>query len=125
MAAAAERGVFVSTYAVNKFCWRVVHEAPLRKALLAEPEATLREAVPPLDEEELRALLRGDVGWLSRHGCNNFMLHNLGRFEVLGLDLPTHGARMREEYRVEREIWKRTGDWPDDRTMGAGRGAAT
>ncbi|MDQ1484977.1 MAG: hypothetical protein QOJ62_670 [Actinomycetota bacterium] len=125
MAAAGQRGGFVTTYAVNKFCWRVVHEQPLRLALHADPEATLRAVVPPLDEEELQALLRGDVGWLSRRGCNNFMLHNLGRFEVLGLDLATHGARMREEYRAEREIWKQTGDWPDATAPGVARGAAT
>lgn len=109
----------MSVYAVNKFCRTVVHDQAVRESLRTEPQATLLNAMPPLADDELQALLRGDIGWLSRHGCNNFMLHNLGRFEVLGLDLPTFAARMRAEYRVERESWKRTGEWPERDAGGA------
>jgi aromatic-ring opening dioxygenase LigAB LigA subunit len=92
----------VSVYAVNKLCRRVVHEPALRAALAADPEPALRAARPPLSEEELRALLAGDVGTLSQLGCNHFLLHQLGRWQVLGLDLPLYAERIRAAHRAER-----------------------
>ena len=89
----------MSIYAVNKICYRVVHEPALRQALNEAPEPVLRAATPPLSEEELQAFLAGDVGRLSRMGCNNFLLHQLGRFRLLGLDLATYGDRIRAAYR--------------------------
>ena len=87
----------MSVYAVNKVCRRLVHEPELREALASEAtaEAALRAATPPLDEVEMAALLAGDVGRLSRMGANHFLLHRLGRWEVLGLDLPTYAERIR------------------------------
>ncbi|GAA2213741.1 hypothetical protein GCM10009850_092040 [Nonomuraea monospora] len=89
----------VSLYAVNKVCYRVVREPEFRRALADSPEEALRAARPPLDEAELTALLAGDVGRLSRMGANHFLLHQLGRFRVLGLDLPTYADRIRAAYR--------------------------
>jgi hypothetical protein len=89
----------MSLYAVNKLCRRVVHEPELRAALAADPEAALRAARPPLDEEEIAALLAGDVGRLSHMGANHFLLHQLGRWKVLGLDLPTYAERIRAAWR--------------------------
>jgi hypothetical protein len=89
----------MSVYSVNKLCRRVVHEPELRAALDSDPEAALRAATPPLDEEEIAALLRGDVGRLSRMGANHFLLHQLGRWEVLGLDLPSYAERIRAAWR--------------------------
>jgi Aromatic-ring-opening dioxygenase LigAB, LigA subunit len=89
----------MSVYAVNKLCRRVVHEPELREALQRDPEAALRAARPPLDEDEIAALLSGDVGRLSRMGANHFLLHQLGRWEVLGLDLPTYAERIRAAWR--------------------------
>jgi hypothetical protein len=89
----------VSVYAVNKICYRVVHEPALRQALTEAPEQALRAARPALSQEELAALLAGDVGRLSRLGANHFLLHQLGRFRLLGLDLPTYADRIRAEYR--------------------------
>ena len=88
----------MSVYAVNKLCRRVVHEPGLRAALAASPEAALREASPPLSEDEVRALLAGDVGRLALMGANHFLLHQLGRFQVLGLDLPSYADRIRAAY---------------------------
>jgi aromatic-ring opening dioxygenase LigAB LigA subunit len=85
----------VSIYAVNKVCYRVVHEPELRQALTDAPEQALRAATPPLSEEELQALLVGDVGRLSKLGANHFLLHQLGRFRLFGLDLPTYAERIR------------------------------
>jgi hypothetical protein len=89
----------VSIYAVNKICYRVVREPGLRQALGDAPEQALRAASPPLSEDELQALLAGDVGRLSKMGANNFLLHQLGRFRLLGLDLPTYADRIRAAYR--------------------------
>jgi hypothetical protein len=89
----------MSIYAVNKICYRVVHEPALRAALSDAPEEALRAARPALSEEELKALLAGDVGRLSRMGANNFLLHQLGRFRLLGLDLPSYADRIRAAYR--------------------------
>ena len=89
----------MSTYAVNKLCRRVVHEPELRAALARDPEAALRAATPPLAEDEIAALLAGDVGRLSHMGANDFLLHQLGRWQVLGLDLPTYAERIRAAWR--------------------------
>jgi Aromatic-ring-opening dioxygenase LigAB, LigA subunit len=88
----------VSIYAVNKICYRVVHEPDLRRALAEAPEEALRAAQPPLSEDELSALLAGDVGTLSKLGANSFLLHQLGRFKLLGLDLPSYAERIRAAY---------------------------
>lgn len=95
----------MSIYAVNKICYRVVHEPQLRTVLSGsaeEAEAALRAARPPLSEEELGALLAGDVGRLSKLGANHFLLHQLGRFRLLGLDLPAYAERIRAAYRQDR-----------------------
>jgi hypothetical protein len=89
----------MSVYAVDKLCRRVVHEPELRAALAADPEAALRAARPPLTEEEIAALVAGDVGRLSHMGANNFLLHQLGRWQVLGLDLPRYAERIRAAWR--------------------------
>ena len=89
-------------YAVNKLCRRVVHEPALREALERDPERALRAARPPLSEEEVRALIAGDVGSLSKAGCNHFLLHQLGRWQLFGLDLPTYADRIRAAHKAER-----------------------
>jgi aromatic-ring opening dioxygenase LigAB LigA subunit len=93
----------MSIYAVNSLCRRVVHDPQLRRALASDPEAALRAAQPPLAEDELQALLHGDVGSLSKMGANHFLLHQLGRWEVLGLDLPTYAQRIRDAHRLEQQ----------------------
>jgi hypothetical protein len=89
----------MSIYAVNTLCRRVVHEPELRRALAESPEEALRGASPPLSEEEIEALLAGDVGRLSRMGANHFLLHQLGRWQVLGLDLRLYAERIRAAWR--------------------------
>jgi hypothetical protein len=92
----------MSVYAVNKLCRRLVHEPQLREALAATPDsalAALRAASPPLTDDEIAALLAGDVGTLSRAGCNHFLLHQLGRFGLFGLDLREEAARIRAAHR--------------------------
>jgi hypothetical protein len=76
-----------------------VHEPELRQALADAPEVALRAASPPLSEEEIAALLAGDVGRLSKLGANHFLLHQLGRWHVLGLDLKLYAERIRAAWR--------------------------
>lgn len=92
----------MSIYAVDKLCRRVVCEPGLVAALREDPEPPLRAATPPLSGEERELLLAGDVGRLGRMGANFFLLHQLGRFELFGLTLPTYAQRIRAEYRAER-----------------------
>lgn len=89
-------------YPVNKLCYRIVQEPALREALRTDPESTLRDARPRLTDAHIVALLAGDVGTLSRAGANHFLLHQIGRFKLLGLDLPTYADRIRAEWRTER-----------------------
>lgn len=89
-------------YAVNKLCYRIVQEPDLREALRTDPERALRDARPRPTETQIVALLAGDVGTLSRAGANHFLLHQIGRFKLLGLDLPTYADRIRAEWRAER-----------------------
>jgi len=95
----------MSVYAVNKVCRRVVLDQAFREWLRTEPEAALRASSPPLSEEELKLLLAGDVGRLARMGASHFLLHQLGRFELLGLTLAEYGRRIRREYEAERARW--------------------
>lgn len=88
----------MSIYAVDKLCRRLVHDPALREALASDPEPALRAARPPLSDDQIDALLAGDVGRLSHAGANHFLLHQLGRFGLFGLDLPTYGQRIREAY---------------------------
>jgi aromatic-ring opening dioxygenase LigAB LigA subunit len=92
----------VSVYAVNKLCRRVVHEPSLREALSEDPEPALRAARPALSDEEITALMAGDVGTLSKLGANHFLLHQLGRWRLFGLDLPSYGQRIRDAHSQER-----------------------
>ncbi|MEN3308437.1 MAG: hypothetical protein V7603_4639 [Micromonosporaceae bacterium] len=103
----AVRQPAVDVHPVNEVCYRVVHEPDFRRALRDDPAGTLREVRPALAGDQLDALLAGDVGTLSRMGANNFMLHNLARFEVLGLDLVSYAERIRAEYAGERARWRR------------------
>jgi len=96
----------VSVYAVDKVCRRVVCEPGFADRLREDPESALRAANPPLSDSERELLLAGDVGRLGRMGANFFLLHQLGRFELFGLTLPSYAQRIRTEYRSERAGWR-------------------
>jgi hypothetical protein len=89
-------------YPLNKLCYRIVQEPALREALQTDPETAVRAATPPLPEEQIAAFLDADVGTLSRAGANHFLLHQIGRFKLMGLDLPSYAERIRAEWAVER-----------------------
>ena len=96
----------MSVFAVDKVCRRVVSDPGSVAALREDPEPALRAATPPLSDEERELLLAGDVGRLGRMGANFFLLHQLGRFELFGLTLPSYAERIRAEYRSERAAWR-------------------
>lgn len=95
----------MSIYAVNKVCRRTVSEPAFREQLRTDPEPALRAAQPPLSEEELQLILKGDVARLARLGVNYFLLHMLARFELFGLTLPEYSRQIRQEFAAERERW--------------------
>lgn len=92
----------MSIYAVNTLCRRIVHEPELRDVLGRDPEPALRAFRPSLSEAEIRSLLAGDVGALSKAGCNHFLLHQLGRWHIFGLDLASYAERIRAAHADER-----------------------
>jgi hypothetical protein len=92
----------MSIYAVDKVCQRLVHEPELREALEADPVAALRAARPPLSEEEIELFAAAEVGKLMRMGANPFLLHQIGRWELLGMTLAKHGEIVRAEFAAER-----------------------
>ena len=89
----------MSTYAVNKLCRLVVHEADFREELRADPQRATSEFQPPLSEEERSALLTGDVGRLSVMGAHDFQLYQLQRFEMFGITLNAYIESMKGAHR--------------------------
>ena len=78
----------MSTYAVNKVCWLVERDPAFRERLRRDPDAVLAEF--KLDPDEARALKTGDVVTLFRRGAHAFLLQNLGRYGLAGLDRQTY-----------------------------------
>lgn len=83
----------MSVYAINLVGRRVLHEPAFREQLSTNPEAALDGL--ELASEERDALLAGDVARLYEIGAHEYLLMNLARYEVLGLDAKTFSARMR------------------------------
>lgn len=88
----------MSVYAVNKLCYRIVQEPELRDQLATDPGAAVAAATPPLSAEEAEAFLAGDVGRLSKMGVNHFLLHQIARWHLMGMDLPEYARRIRAAY---------------------------
>ncbi len=84
----------MSVYGIHSFCRRVLHDREFRLIVNNDPDRAL--AMMPLTDEERTALRTGAVRRLHEMGASGFLLLILSRFEVLGLDLPTYNARMRE-----------------------------
>lgn len=85
----------MSAYHVHKVCRRVLHDQDFRAFMKVDPSTALETM--ELSDDERRALLAGDVGWLFRQGASAFLLLILSRFEVLGLPLSVFNDRMRAE----------------------------
>jgi hypothetical protein len=102
----------MSAYAVEKVCRRLVIDACFRERLREEPESALHGVEPPLEDGERRALLEGDVGSLSRGGAGGFMLWQLARFSLFGLDNDLYAQRIRAAYEMERAQLRAAGELP-------------
>ena len=83
----------MSTYEVNKICYRVHHDPKFLEEFRADPRRATEGTV--LTEEERAALLSGDVATLSRLGAHDFLLGNLQRFRLLGLTREVYEQRMK------------------------------
>ena len=83
----------MSSYQVNKVCYRVQHDAAFREQMRQDPARALADL--PLAEEERDALLRGDVARLHQLGAHDYLLSHLQRYQLLGLTPETYHARMK------------------------------
>ena len=83
----------MSVYGINKVCWLTLHDKAFRDELKRDPSKAL--AALPLDDEERRLLLAGEVGRLHDLGAHGFLLSHLSRFELFGLTVVTYSERMR------------------------------
>jgi hypothetical protein len=83
----------VSSYAVNKVGYLIVHDADFRGRLLADPASAITSF--DLDAAERSALLAGDVGTLYHAGAHEFLLMNIAKLGGFGLTMPEFITRMR------------------------------
>lgn len=83
----------MSVYGINKVCWLTVHDKAFRDELKRDPSKAL--AALPLDDEERRLLLAGEVGQLHDLGAHSFLLGHLLRFDLFGLTVVNYSERMR------------------------------
>ena len=78
----------MTIYAVNKLCYKVLHDPSFRALLSTDPREAMKTL--PLTEEEKDLLLRGEVGELFRRGAHPFLLSHLSRFELFGLTVANY-----------------------------------
>jgi hypothetical protein len=83
----------VSVYAINKICYRALHDIPFRDAVKRDPAGAIAEL--PLSAEERQALLAGDVARLYEWGVHPFLMGHLTRFGLFGLTVTTYSERIR------------------------------
>ncbi len=83
----------MTIYAVNKVCYRILHEPSFRSDLANDPLKTL--STEPLSEIERELLVNGEVGKLYELGAHPFLLSHLSRFELFGLTDLVYSERIR------------------------------
>ena len=85
----------MSVFSVDLLCRDITRDKALRKRFQEDPERALSDYPHPLSTQERTALLTGDVGTLYRMGVNAFLMGNLARHQIFGLDANSYGERMR------------------------------
>ncbi len=85
----------MSLYAVHSLCWRIRKDPAFREDLRRDPAAVLERF--RLSERERAALLAGDVAALERMGAHGYLLGNLGRFGLFGLDRESYVRRIKRD----------------------------
>ncbi|HEX6435871.1 MAG TPA: hypothetical protein VF182_01990 [Candidatus Binatia bacterium] len=84
----------MSVFQVNKLLYLTDNDPELRKRMLADPEAVLREF--RLTAEERDALTSGAVGKLYQMGVHTFLLNHLYRYQLFGVNRDNYLERIRE-----------------------------
>lgn len=82
----------MSIYSVHKVCYLANHDPAFREQLRQDPVATLAEL--RLTDQERTALLNGDVSTLALLGAHGYLLGQLARYNLLGLDRDTYSRNM-------------------------------
>lgn len=83
----------MSVYGVHAVCWRARKDEAFRAELERDPNGTLGRF--PLSDAERLALLGGDVATLEGLGAHGYLLANLGRFSLFGLDRESYIRRIK------------------------------
>jgi hypothetical protein len=83
----------MSIYTVNYIGHEVLHDDELRRALKTDPQHALADL--ELNDQERAALLAGDVATLYQLGAHEYLLYNLARMELFGLDAKRFSDRIR------------------------------
>ena len=94
----------MSIYGVHKLCRSALHDLNVREELKANPAAAMEKF--PLDAEEKRLLLTGDVARLWEIGVSGFLLSYLTRWDLFGLTVPIYCERIRKarDWRYDHEF---------------------
>jgi len=85
----------MSAFGASAFLHDIAVDPAIRELAHVAPRQALSRY--DLTAEETAMFLAGEVGQLYRGGANDFLLHNLQRFGLFGLDMATYSRRMRAE----------------------------
>lgn len=85
----------MSVYEADRFLHDLAADEELRDLAGRSPDLALGRY--DLSGEECELFQRGEVGLLYAAGVNDFLLHNVQRFGLFGLDMDTYSARMRAQ----------------------------
>src|SRR6478672_5524276 len=83
----------MSSFQVDKVCWRAQHDLPFREQLRQHPARALADL--PLTDEERAALLAGNVARLYELGAHPYLLGHLTRYGLFGLTRESYGRQMK------------------------------
>ena len=83
----------MSAYQVNKLCHRLYHDKAFREAVQVDPAKAI--AGWPLNEQERKALLEGDVKRLYESGVHPFLLGHITRWDLFGVTAAIYAKRMK------------------------------
>jgi hypothetical protein len=85
----------MSVYAINKLLYLTENDESFRQRIKSDPEKVLAET--SLTSEEREALTSGDVLKLFEMGVHAFLLNNMGRHELFGVNSQNYFPRVRGE----------------------------
>jgi hypothetical protein len=91
----------MTIYAINKVCYRILHEPSFRSDLVKNPVAIL--STERLSEIERDLLMNGEVGKLFELGAHPYLLSHLSRFGLFGLTDLIYSERIRAAHSGEED----------------------